>query len=288
MNTVCSTCGTTLHSQISRDFGQCGACRQAYESGEHRREPAAAASPAEASQGAGEPRVNALSMDWLAQRYPGFRFRREVAAELAEDDLERVRAVFRENYREANVPYLEKSFHVLRYIALAEAPDGTLAGFALAELRTMDLPRLPAQRVRLAGLCCIGMAYRRQKLFGALEQLAMGPVELAPGERLLSTGRMAHPASFRGMTVNPTAVPRRGKVPSEWQQQVGIAIAEAYQCYGFDPETFVVKGSGTPIGFPVIEIEATPEEWDVFQPVDRTRGDSLLGMAWGPDAPDGW
>lgn len=227
-------------------------------------------------------------MEWLEQRYPGFRFRREVAAELSEDDLQRVRAVFRENYREANVAYLEKSFHVLRNIALGEAPDGTLAGFALGELRTLDLPKLPGQRVRLAGLCCIGMAYRRRKLFGALEQFAMGPVELAPGERILSTGRMAHPASFRGMAVNPTAVPRRGQTPTEWQQQVGIAIAEAYQCLGFDPETFVCKGSGTPIGFPVIEIEATAEEWEVFTPVDRSRRDSLLGIAWGPDAPEGW
>lgn len=227
-------------------------------------------------------------MESLERRYPGFTFRREVAAKLSEDDLERVLTVFRENYRDANVAYLEKSFHVLRNIGLAEAPDGTLAGFALAELRTIDLPRLPGQRVRLAGLCCIGMAFRRQKLFGALEQLAMGPIDLAPGERILSTGRMAHPASFRGMTMNPTAVPRRGQRPTEWQQQVGVAIAEAYQCYGFDPETFVVKGSGTPIGFPVIEIEATPEEWEVFEQVDRTRGDSLLGIAWGPDAPEGW
>lgn len=227
-------------------------------------------------------------MQSLEERYPGYRFRREIAAEMSEDDLERVRAVFRENYREANVAYLEKSFHVLRNIALAEAPGRALAGFALAELRAIDLPRLPAQRVRLAGLCCIGMAFRRQKLFGALEQLAMGPLDLAPGERILSTGRMAHPASFRRMAENPTAVPRRGQTPTEWQQQVGIAIAEAYQCYGFDPQTFVVKGSGTPIGFPVIEIEATAEEWEAFKLVDRTRGDSLLGIAWGPDAPEGW
>lgn len=272
MNSLCSTCGTTLHSQISRDFGQCGACRQAYESGEHRREP-------EASPAAPQP---------LEQRYPGFTFRREIAAQLGGDDLDRISALFRENYREANLAYLEKSFHVLRNIALAEAPGGALAGFALGELRTLDLPRLPSQRVRLAGLCCIGMAYRRQKLFGALENLAMGPIVLAPGERVLATGRMAHPASFRGMARNPTTVPRHGQKPTEWQQQVGIAIAAAYQCHGFDPETFVVKGNGAPIGFPVIDIEATPDEWDAFKHVDRTQGDSLLGMAWGPDAPEGW
>ena len=31
VNTICSTCGTTLQSGISRDFGKCGACRQAEE-----------------------------------------------------------------------------------------------------------------------------------------------------------------------------------------------------------------------------------------------------------------
>ncbi len=227
-------------------------------------------------------------MEPLEQRYPGFTFRREIAADLRENDLERVIAVFRENYREANVAYLEKSFHVLRFMALAEAPDGTLAGFALGETRTLDLPGLPAQQVRLAGLCCIAMEHRRKRLFGTLEQLAMGPVRLEPGERILSTGRMAHPASFRGMAHNPTSIPRPGKTLTEWQKQVGIAIAQAYRCHGFDPETFVVKGTGEPIGFPVIEIEATPGEWDVFRPVDRSKGDSLLGMAWGPDAPQGW
>ena len=41
-------------------------------------------------------------------------------------------------------------------------------------------------------------------------------------------------------------------------------------------------------GWPVIEIEATPEEWELFAPVDRSRGDSLLGLAWNPNAPEGW
>ncbi|MEP7215456.1 MAG: hypothetical protein ABI782_04335 [Anaerolineaceae bacterium] len=31
MNTICRTCGTTLQSEISRDYGLCGACRHAWE-----------------------------------------------------------------------------------------------------------------------------------------------------------------------------------------------------------------------------------------------------------------
>jgi hypothetical protein len=90
------------------------------------------------------------------------------------------------------------------------------------------------------------------------------------------------------MSRNPSAVPRRGHRPTRWQRAVGTAIAEAYGSPGFDPETFVVRGSGRPVGFPAIEIDATPEEWDLFAPVNRQAGDSLLGIAWNPDAPAGW
>jgi len=152
----------------------------------------------------------------------------------------------------------------------------------------MDLPRLPRHNVRLAGLCCVGMAYRRKGLFGRLEAAALSQGYEQVSERILSTGRMAHPASYHNMSRNPAAVPRRGVRPTPWQQEVGIAIAEAYGSPGFDPETFVCKGTGVPIGWPIIEIEAAPEEWELFRPVDRSRGDSLLGISWAPDAPPGW
>lgn len=104
----------------------------------------------------------------------------------------------------------------------------------------------------------------------------------------LNCGRMAHPASYRLMARSPSAVPKAGVEPTPWQQQVGMAIAAAYGVEDFDPTTFVCHGSGTPIGYPVIDIEAEPGEWVVFRPVDRDRGDSLLGIAWMGDPPDGW
>jgi hypothetical protein len=30
------------------------------------------------------------------------------------------------------------------------------------------------------------------------------------------------------------------------------------------------------------------QEWEIFKPVNRDRGDALLGMMWTPDAPPGW
>jgi hypothetical protein len=47
-------------------------------------------------------------------------------------------------------------------------------------------------------------------------------------------------------------------------------------------------GGGRPIGTPRIEIDVADEEWIPFRDVDRDRGDSLLALAWSPDAPPGW
>jgi hypothetical protein len=90
------------------------------------------------------------------------------------------------------------------------------------------------------------------------------------------------------MARNESAVPQRGRRPTQWQQDVGKAIAEAYGVASFDPETFVCRGDGRPIGFPLIEMDVAPEEWEVFRPVDRRRGDSLLGICWMPAAPTAW
>lgn len=81
--------------------------------------------------------------------------------------LSDVMRLFQQNYRDANTAYLEKNLGKLRHLALATARDGAVAGFALGESRVIDLPQLPGTNVRLAGLCCVGMDYRRHGLFGS-------------------------------------------------------------------------------------------------------------------------
>jgi hypothetical protein len=205
---------------------------------------------------------------------------------LSTSALEQVRALFRASYRAPNDSYLERSLARLRYAATAWR-DGALAGFAVAETRRMDLPRLPGQLVALAGLCCVDSRCRRQGLFRELELHAFRAGGQPTGERLLSCGRMAHPASFRTMSWSPSCVPARGRRPTPWQQEVGIAIARAFGVEQFDPETFVCAGSGTPMR-PIIDVEVQAEEWEPFANADTARGDCLLGMLWTPDAPDGW
>jgi len=216
-----------------------------------------------------------------------FEFDAVATSTLGEAARARILALFRASYREANAAYLERSFARLRFIATATSADG-LAGFALGEMRIMDLPRLPQQAVALAGMCCVDDRFRRHGLFRELEMRAFMAAGVAFGPRVLSCGRMAHPASFRTMTLNSTHVPKRHIQPTPWQQEVGAIIAQAYGVHGFDPETFVCPGSGIPIGYPRIDMDVRPEEWDVFAPVNRNRGDSLLGLCWFPDAPEGW
>jgi hypothetical protein len=99
---------------------------------------------------------------------------------------------------------------------------------------------------------------------------------------------MAHPATYRHLSRLPGAVPRLEVPPTPWQQAVGRAIADAYGVVHFDADTFVCSGRGRPIGHPMMDIEATPEEWKLFERIDRSRGESLLGMSWIREPPAGW
>ena len=218
---------------------------------------------------------------------PGFRLATKPAAEITSAEHDVVFALFDHAYRDANHAYLEKSLTKLRYITVAWVDD-IAAGFGLADMRVLDLPRLPAQPVAMAGICCIDDRFRRRGIFGQLERRSMMAAGVAPASRYITAGRMAHPVSFRTMTANPTAIPKRGVPTTPWQRDIGIAIAEAYGVPTFDPETFVCHGTGDPIGYPRLDMDVTDDEWIVFRDVNRDRGDSLLGVAWQPDAPDGW
>lgn len=223
----------------------------------------------------------------VADDLPGLDLTVKEADALSDAERETLLALFRSSYRQANPAFLERSLGTLRWAALA-CQEGSTVGFALGETRVMDLPRLPAQVVSLAGICCVRKQLRRRGLFGRLERLALAARELPEAPRRLFCGRMAHPAALRTIARIPTVVPKAEHRPTPWQQEVGRAIAEAYGVHDFDPETFVCIGPGEPIGYPDIEVDVEPREWELFEPVDRGRGDALLAIAWAPDVPPGW
>jgi len=219
---------------------------------------------------------------------PDLEMRVVKTADLGNDDRERVHRLFDLAYRQANHAYLEKSFSRLKTIALATKKED-LVGFGVAETIQTHLPRLEhPQIVMLAGICCVDPGYRRVGLFKRLEILAGGASGLLePGKRVLMCGRMAHPVSFRTMRGFPSVIPKVGVPLSDWHKEVGLRVSELYGSM-LDPETFVVIGEGTPIGYPNLACEVSDQEWLPFQSVNRDRGDALLGLFWAPDAPEGW
>jgi len=153
----------------------------------------------------------------------------------------------------------------------------------------MDLPRLGEQTVMLAGLTCVVPEFRRRGLMIELAKRNIIASIPRRSERTLFCVRYGHPAAFRSIVAgSESGVPRPGIRPTAWQQEVGRVIADAYGEEAFDPETFVCIGAGTPIGYPIIDFEVEPLDWEVFRHVDHDRGDSLLGIVWQPDAPPGW
>jgi len=208
--------------------------------------------------------------------------------DMAKQDLMAIHDLFDLNYSQANHDYLNQSFHKLRFISLAYDQEKPI-GFALGDAVRTTLPRMnEPQCVVLAGICCISPDYRRQGLFSHLEVKAIEKSGVfKPDKRFLACGRMAHPASFRIISRNPTVVPKYNVLPTEWQKDVGLRVAELYGV-DLDPETFVVRGRGSPIGYPKMDIQVNEDEWLPFKPVNRDRGDSLLGISWSPDAPEGW
>ena len=197
-------------------------------------------------------------------------------------------ALFDVAYRQANHPYLEKSFGVLHYAAIATHGDDS-AGFALGELRILDLPRLPQQAVAMAGICCIAPALpparavwcarahgdgrRRHHAFGADDQHRTDGASRELPDDGAEQGRRAEGGASRR---------RRGS--RRWARRSRRRTARRSSI----PTTFVCHGSGVPIGYPAMDLDVQPEEWEAFKPVDRDKGDSLLGLSWMPDPPEGW
>ena len=218
----------------------------------------------------------------------GFEFKTISTVSITVEDHRLMESMFDTCYREANQRYLGQSLARLLYVTFAWDEGGNPAGFGIADCVVKDLPGLPQTALALGGLCCVLPEFQQRGLVGALEARSIGATGVVSDGRWLMCGRMANAGEFRLMADNPTAVPRPHRTPTPWQQELGQAVADTYRVENFDPETFVCIGSGKPIGYPVNEIEVDDDELSVFEPVDRDRGDALLGIAWTPSAPEDW
>lgn len=209
-------------------------------------------------------------------------------ADLSADVAAALHRVFEATYRNADHGYLDESIGQLDRVVLGRHEDDVV-GFALGAWHAVELPRLETpQVVKLAGLACIDPGFRRRGLASRLGELATAGGDV-PAEYALFGGRMAHPASYRQASARIGAVPRPDRRPSSWQREVGAVVAGLLGVRDFDDETFVCRGRSRSIGEPVVDVEVSEDEWKVFAPVDRSRGETLLAIWWGGDpGPDGW
>ncbi len=212
-----------------------------------------------------------------------------IGRELASATVDELLRLFDATYREANHDYLIASFGVLRFVAVAR-DAGKVIGFAAGDSVAAELPRVDTpQAIALAGICCVDASYRRHGLFG---QLAIASIEaggaISPGAPMLFCGRMAHSASYRAIEkTGDNVVPAAGRPITTWQREVMAKVAELYQVE-IDTLTGRVIGKGRPIGYPIVDYEATLAELELFASVDRDNGDSLLAISWRPESPPGW
>lgn len=214
------------------------------------------------------------------------------AARLTAGDRAEINRLFHANYRDADSSYLDKSARIFGTLAFARDPDSdAMVGFSFGDSRRTTLPGFDApQAVAMAGIACVDPDARRQGLFTQLATAAMqagGALDRAKPS--LFTGRMAHAITYRATAkMSPSTVVPSGERPiNDLHREVGIAVARLFGAT-LDPDTFVVQGSGTPVGFPRVAYETSPGEEKLFAKVDRQRGDSLLAMCWIPSAPAGW
>ena len=226
-----------------------------------------------------------------SEQLAGFRILVREPDALTVEDREAIAAIFDAAYAQALQPYLDASIEHIERIAFALADDGTPAGYAIGRTRWMDLPGFEnPQLVSLQGMRATAPAFRHRGLSGALSralnEAAAEELGDLDGVPVLGCGRYGH-ASRQGEMAEGNAVPWPGRVPTPWQQAVGLAVAEAYGS-DLDPTTFVCRGSGTPIGVPNVHFDASELERAAFAPVQRQRGDNLLVINWSPDPPEGW
>jgi hypothetical protein len=196
---------------------------------------------------------------------------------------------FAATYEGGDRNYLDQQLALFDWIAIA-LRGGDVVGFVPAMVRNLTIDGVGQRRASMPGLSCIDPSARRKGLFASLAG-ASGRASLEGGPFPDLTGaKFATPASARGLFKAPQAVPRTGMLLDEVHRATGRAVAAALESADFDEETFVCRGPGRPIGNAVLDVDpnVTPEEWARFANVDRSRGDTLLGVNWILDPPPHW
>ncbi|HUP84462.1 MAG TPA: hypothetical protein VM143_02235 [Acidimicrobiales bacterium] len=83
-------------------------------------------------------------------------------SELTDADRAGLHRVFDDAYIDGDHGYVDEQLAMLKSIALAGSVEEGVVGFALSDARVLDLPRLPGQVLRTAGLSCVLSNHKRK------------------------------------------------------------------------------------------------------------------------------
>lgn len=209
-------------------------------------------------------------------------------------ELRGIHDLFDRAYRDGDHSYLHAQ---LARLALGLAwQDGSVIGFNLAGKFRVDLPIVGARCLWSQGLTCVDPTTQRRGVARNLPAVTeRGFVETSEHDAYVA--RYAHPASLLGsLQINGSPWPGRNveEMSSSYssatavQRLVGRAVAAHLGSDDYDEDHWVCRGTGRPVGDPVVSIDAPSGAWEFFSSADRARGDTVLGLHWATDPPASW
>lgn len=169
------------------------------------------------------------------------------------------------------------------WVLLTEAREGSrLRGFVFSTLE-----RIGGTPVVILGAGSVARTSRRSTVLQALvaEQLHRA-VMAFPDEDVLMGVRMNDPSTCEVFKVLSNVIPRPGHGANGEERAWGRRLAKRYRIgnSAYDPRSFVATGDGgqpAVLDYETLRPERTdPALVDMFAPLQRPRGDSLVAVAW--------
>jgi hypothetical protein len=216
-------------------------------------------------------------------------------ADLSSDERAEIHDVFAEAYRDADHGWLDRRLDGLGSVGVGWR-DGRIAGFvASSAAQKIELPLIGEQRVTDGGVTCIRPNAQGTGLANAIGQEM---IRTRPGgDPDIVVNHYATPVTLRAMfhigryqwpgnNIHEAAATLA--TPTHSQRLVGAALAQRGGAIDYDADHWVLRG-GQPAGESVTDPVDLEAEYDqLFRHIDRSRGDTLLGVFWITQPPPQW
>jgi hypothetical protein len=200
---------------------------------------------------------------------------------LSDADFEELADMCAEGDAEIGVGLISKQAEEWVLITLARE-NGKLKGFSFSTLE-----RIGGTPSVLIGVASVKRTSKRDSILRGIVQDQLRRAVLAfPDEDVLVGARFATPSGFEAFRQLDDVVPRPDHKASGEERAWGRRLAKRFgiENGNYDDRTFVAKGDGSQpsvVDHESLKPDAIPADVvALFDPVDRTRGDSLIAFGW--------